>query len=637
MAVSVPGEAAAPFPLLSVLPLAVVVHDAQGRVIAHNARAEGTLGLAAEQLTGAAALPAGWTWLREDGTPLAPDEHPLYGALATRQMTGHALLGLRRGNGEVSWLSAGIGLHFDAAGALVHALVTYDDVTRRITAERALSDSETRYRTLFDSMDAAVLVMRGPACVSCNPATVKMFGVDSVADVLGKTPLDFAPKTQPDGRDSAQVVQENIALAMQNGSYAFEWHTLKKSGEPMVLEVRFTPFVVGGEPLFQCIALDVTARHRAAQAQRRAQELEALGVLAGGLAHDFNNQLQAAFGFLSLARKAAERGERDEALGEVEEALRRSAKLAGQLLTFSRGGNPVKKVTPLGPLLDSAAHVAVGGTPVELLLELEPGLWSVDADAGQLAQALQNVVMNAGQAMPRGGAVTVRARNVTGPTPSLPWLPEGRHAVITVSDTGEGIPQDVVPRIFEPYFTTRERSSGLGLAVAWSVVRSHGGVIDVQSAQGRGTTIAIALPASARALPEAAQPVPGRTRPARILVMDDDALVRKAVGGLLVALGHTVELAPEGLTAVERFRAAKVAGLPFDVVVLDLTVRGGLGGVETLELLRHEDAQVKAVVSSGYSDTPAIAEHQRFGFAAVLPKPYTVELLQQVLASVLPA
>lgn len=635
MAVSVSGETEAPFPLLSVLPLAVVVHDAQGRVIAHNPRAEGVLGLTGDQLTGAAPLPTGWTWLREDGTPLSPGEHPIHGALASRQITGSALLGLRRGNGEVSWLSAGIGLHFDAAGGVLHAVVTYDDVTRRIVAERALADSETRYRTLFDAMDAAVLVMRGAACVSCNPATVKMFGVDSVADVLGKTPLDFAPKTQPDGRDSAELVQQNIALAMQNGSHAFEWHTLKKNGEPMVLEVRFTPFVVGGEPMFQCIALDVTARHRAAETQRRAQELEALGVLAGGLAHDFNNQLQAAFGFLSLARSG--RGERDEALDEVEEALRRTAKLAAQLLTFSRGGNPVKKVTRLGPLLDSAAHVAVGGTPVELLLELEPALWPVDADAGQLAQALQNVVMNAGQAMPRGGAVTVRARNVTAPTPELPWLPEGRHAVITVSDTGEGIPLDVLPRIFEPYFTTRERSSGLGLAVAWSVVRSHGGVIDVQSAEGRGTSIAIALPASAQALPDAASPVPGRPRPARILVMDDDALVRKAVGGLLVALGHTVELAPEGLTAVERYRAAKVAGLPFDLVVLDLTVRGGLGGVETLELLRHEDARVKAVVSSGYSDTPAIAEHQRFGFAAVLPKPYTVEVLEQVLASVLDA
>ncbi len=754
------AQRAADFPLLEDIQVALVVHDATGQAVASNAQALALLGLTPEELAGRAPLPAGWALLDAKGEALPAPAHPVARVLATRAPVHDVAVGIRRPRqGDVTWALVHAGPHLDARGQVERVLVSWVDVTARRAAEQALADSEARYRALFDSMDAAVFLMRGPTCLACNPAGAKLFGLTRPEDLIGKTPLDFAPEKQPDGRNSAEWVQENVRLALERGTHRFEWVTTRADGSPMTLDVRFTSFRAGGEDLFLCIGLDITDRRQAEVAltqsearfraiieraaegvmladvetkrvryanpevcrllgytqeelQRlsvddlhppdalprvhteferqargllrdahlpclrkdgstlqvrvrgvpvdldgrrclvgffhdttterlleeerlRAQKLEAIGVLAGGIAHDFNNLLQSAFGFLAVAKQAGAPAHALAALADAEAALRLASALTGQLLTFSRGGQPVKRPLALGPLLQGVARFALSGSRARFDVDAAPQLWAVEADEGQLSQVIQNIVLNADQAMPDGGTVTVSARNVEAPAPGAPaHLAPGRYVAVSVRDTGPGVAPEIRSRIFDPYFTTRADGSGLGLAVSYSVVKNHGGAIDVQSAPGQGSTFTVFLPATAGAAPPPLQPAPASaTRAARILVMDDDPLVRKAVGLLLQSLGHTVALAEEGAAAVAQFEAARAAGAPFDLVLLDLTVRGGLGGVETLTRLKALDPAVKAIVCSGYSEEPAVADFRRYGFSAALQKPYTTAELQQALSA----
>ncbi len=739
---------------LEAVQVPLLIFDTSSRVVGSNASARSLLGLVA----GADAPEL----LRENGTTLSVSEHPVTQVLAHRAAIHGVPLAIRRPAGDLVYLVVDAGLRLDDRGAPAAVVLSLVDVTARKAAELALTDSETRYRTLFESMDAAVLVMRGPECIACNPATLKLFGLERAEDFLGRTPLDFAPERQPDGTRSAELVQRNIALAIQHGSQTFEWQSMRASGERFTMEVRFTPFATGGENLFQCIALDISERKLAEEALRqsearfraiieraadgvlvvelrhrrfryanpaicrmlgysadellslgvsdihpkdslplidslferhgrgermetevpvlrsdgtifhaqirsvpfvldgraslvgffrdttterqlederlRSERLEAIGVLAGGIAHDFNNLLQVVSGSLSVARQQhASREKSLASLQQADEALQLAAGLTSQLLTFSRGGSPVKRIIDVGPVVARATRFALSGSRLDGRVEIAPDLPGVDADEGQITQVLQNLVLNAEQAAPAGGVLSITVRAVVTGEPCVPLqLEPGTYVAIAVQDSGIGISPQNLARIFDPYFTTKERGNGLGLATSYSIVKRHGGAIDVRSEQGRGSTFTVYLPASrAKGQQAAAVPRQAATRAARILVMDDDDRVRESVGILVRTLGHEVGLAADGAVAVSQYRAAKAEGKPFDVVILDLTVRGGVGGVEAIADLRRYDPDVKAIVSSGYYDEPAIAEFRRYGFSATLQKPYTVSELESTLAALL--
>jgi signal transduction histidine kinase/CheY-like chemotaxis protein len=390
------------------------------------------------------------------------------------------------------------------------------------------------------------------------------------------------------------------------------------------------------------MAQDVTERHLLQEERLKTQKLEAIGTLAGGIAHDFNNLLQGVFGFISLAKTLSDpRAPVQEALQDAEKALALAVRLTGQLLTFSKGGKPVRRPMALQPVIENATRFALSGSRSDFHLAVEEGLWGAEADEGQVSQVIQNVVLNADQAMPEAGHVRIAARNREAPGSDVPGdLPPGRYVEIAVSDTGIGIPSAHLGKIFDPYFTTRQGGSGLGLATSYSIVKNHGGAIDVRSEQGRGTTFRIFLPATAAPLPEpdrAAPTAPRAARSARILVMDDEPVVLNVARKLLKALGHEVECVTNGAEALERYEGARVGGRPFDVAMLDLTIRGGMGGAETLQRLLAADPHVTAIVSSGYSDDSSIASYQAQGFKAVLNKPYTLDALREVLHRVLDA
>ena len=370
-----------------------------------------------------------------------------------------------------------------------------------------------------------------------------------------------------------------------------------------------------------------------------SKKMEAIGILAGGIAHDFNNLLQGVFGYISMARLNLD--QRDKCvhmLEQAEKALHMSVNLTKQLLTFSKGGKPLKKAMKILPIIENATKFALSGSRTDYSLENDAELRLVDVDEGQVGQVVQNIVMNADQAMPVGGTVSITVQNVDAPGDDLPTsLAAGSYIRISVKDNGIGIPEHYLPKIFDPYFTTKEKGSGLGLAASYSIIRNHGGMIDVKSEMGKGSMFSVYLPAM-DAEERVIQPALAAETPVRkgaILLMDDEKMIRDVAEVMIQALGHTVEFAQNGEEAIDKYRGALSLGRPFDIVVLDLTIRGGMGGEETMQKLLEIDPDVKAVVSSGYAESSAICEYKKRGFKACLAKPYQVDTLRNTLGDLL--
>lgn len=374
---------------------------------------------------------------------------------------------------------------------------------------------------------------------------------------------------------------------------------------------------------------DITARKRQEEERLIRSKLESTGILAGGIAHDFNNLLMIILGSLQLLEFPGQ--EIAPHLAAIKQATLEAHPLTQQFLTFAKGGAPARRVLSLAGVLRDAATLALRGAPVECDLTIAEDLWPVEGDPAQLGQVARNLILNAREAMPEGGRIGVRAENVPGPTPTVR---------MTIADLGPGIPTEILPKIFDPYFSTKARGgtrgTGLGLTVCRSIVDQHGGTLTVLSTVGEGTTVRVDLPVAATAVLVAPSPPPvPRPGAGRLLVMDDEEAVRTAVGALLQHLGYAVELTAHGAEAVESYQAAQARGEPFAAVLLDLTVRGGMGGVPTLEALRRLDPTVKVIASSGYADDPVLVEPARYGFRAGLPKPYGIAQLRERLAEVL--
>lgn len=386
------------------------------------------------------------------------------------------------------------------------------------------------------------------------------------------------------------------------------------------------------------VVRDITESVRLTQERVRASKLESLGVLAGGIAHDFNNVLTAVVGNIALAR-SDETLSRETAtwLEEAERACLRARTLTHQLLTFSRGGDPVKRPMHIGPLVDATVRFAVSGSNVRYSVDVAPELWAVEADEGQLEQVVHNIVLNAKQAMPRGGQVHVSCSNTRlSPGPDMPGASR-QFVRISIKDQGVGIPAEHLERIFDPYFTTKPSGTGLGLAVSHAVIKNHGGLLQAESTVGSGTVFHILLPRSTKRVAPVASP-PTIAIPhgkGRILVMDDDRSIATVTASMLRSLGYTPDIVSDGEMAVERYLHAMDLGDPYEALVMDLTVPGGMGGAEALAQLREYDPRVCAVVMSGYADTGLLAEYQTVGFGGRLAKPFSLRDLAVTLHDLL--
>lgn len=379
---------------------------------------------------------------------------------------------------------------------------------------------------------------------------------------------------------------------------------------------------------------DITQRKRLEEERLKTSKLESLGTLAGGIAHDLNNILTVISGNIGLAQIEVPETHASTFLpylSKAGQAAQHAASLSGQLLTFAKGGTPLKKILYLTDLLRRSAQFSLRGSNLAAGVDLPPNLWGAEVDPSQIEQVINALILNAREAMPQGGTIRISARNLEIQANAKAILPAGRYVKISLSDAGPGISAELATKIFDPYFTTKASGSGLGLSISYSIVKKHGGLLQLESTSTEGSTFAFYLPAILEkpALPPEKRPNGNKPqgsnhfdRP-RVLVMDDDAAVLDLTSQLLGTLGYQVTAVPEGLEAVRAYESALRRGESYQAVILDATVRGGMGGVATIERLRGLDPQVTAIICSGYSDEAALAEFVAYGFRAALPKPFT--------------
>jgi PAS domain S-box-containing protein len=381
---------------------------------------------------------------------------------------------------------------------------------------------------------------------------------------------------------------------------------------------------------------DVTDRKRVEEERITTSKLESLGTLAGGIAHDLNNILTVISGNIGLAQIEAPPNSTNllSSLSKAARAAQHAAQLSNQLLTFSKGGAPLKRVISIRDLVEQAAEFSLHGSNLWADLDLGRDLWKAAVDPTQIEQVVNALIINAREAMPNGGTVRVSARNVDVDADAGISVTPGRYIKVQISDDGSGIDARSIARIFDPYFTTKPAASGLGLSIGYSVIKKHGGVLLLESTSANGSTFSFYLPATDAELsipePTLANEI-FKFNHQRILVMDDEAAIRDLTSELLATLGYDVTAVPDGAEALRTYQQAMRRGESFDAVILDATIRGGMGGVATIERLRDLDPKVTAIICSGYSDEAALAEFLAYGFQAALPKPFTRHDLTNVL------
>jgi len=382
--------------------------------------------------------------------------------------------------------------------------------------------------------------------------------------------------------------------------------------------------------------LDVTEKMKLAEESLRARNLESLGVLAGGIAHNFNNILTAIMGNISLARlDLYEPIKVNQLLEETEKASIRAKELAHQLLTFARGGSPHKERCKIETLIRDTTTYSLQGSRVRLEFDLPSNIWTVQVDQAQISQVIQNLVINAMEAMPEGGQLQIKALNVTLKAGQIPLLNQGTYVQITIQDRGSGIKPEDLSKILDPYFTTKFMGKGMGLPISYSIMRKHEGQMVVESEWGRGTTVHLYLPAIVQPTTDpAGKEDLSHTGLGRILLMDDEAMLRELVRKLLQKVGYEVDATATGEEALEHYQEAQKNKRPFSAVIADLMVPNGMGGQELIQKLLEIDPEVKALVTSGYSDDPVMANYREYGFSGAISKPFTLADLQQKLKGI---
>ncbi len=425
------------------------------------------------------------------------------------------------------------------------------------------------------------------------------------------------------------VEQKNhIILIARNGNR----YLIEDSGAPIFDE---NSEIIGAVLVFR----DVTESRRTAEELLKVKKLESVGVLAGGIAHDFNNILTAILGNIDLAGVMIEpENKASRLLREAQKASLRAKSLTQQLLTFSRGGNPVKKTSSIGKTITESANFVLHGSQVSCRFSIPDDLWLVDFDPGQISQVIQNLVLNAKHAMPDGGEINIDCTNISDiKSETSVFLSGSTYVKIRVSDNGSGIAEKHLDKIFDPYFSTKQEGSGLGLAISHSIISKHGGHISLQSLVGEGTTFTIYLPVSEKQTVRAPTEVTDESEhvKARVLVMDDEELVRDIAERILLHLGHEVLLTADGEETISTFTKYREIGKPIDVLIMDLTIPGGMGGKDAIREILEIDPDAKAIVSSGYSNDPVLSDYRQYDFKAAIAKPFMLEEMNKTLKDVL--
>jgi PAS domain S-box-containing protein len=531
---------------------------------------------------------------------------------------------IQRKSGECIWVDMSV-------TPLIHQqtpkyyLANWVDITERKQAEEAL---KLRAQILDSATDSIFLHDFDKNFIYVNETACRIHGYSREEFMKMKLSQVVAP-------ERVSRLDSEFQEMLEKEQAIFESAHLRKDGSIMPAEVHGRTIDSGGKKLILTVIRDITERKQAEAERQKLDKLESLGTLAGGIAHDFNNLLTGIMGNITLAERHIEpEGKAAERLQEAKKASLRARDLTQQLLTFAKGGAPIMITASVAELTEQAATFALRGSRVKCECLLPDDLWPVEIDEGQIDQVITNLTINADEAMPAGGILDIEAKNVTLKENGKLPLPGGRYVRIDFRDHGVGIAKEHLDKIFEPYFTTKQKGSGLGLATVYSVIKGHGGHVCVESKLGAGTTFHVYLPASPEpslAKKEEDERQTSFSGKGKILIMDDEEMIREMLGKMLSMAGFEAELTNDGAEAIKQYAKAQKSGQPFDAVILDLTIPGGMGGIEALEKLLEIDPDAKAIVSSGYSEDPVMAKYRKYGFSAVITKPYSMGELEKTL------
>lgn len=513
------------------------------------------------------------------------------------------------------------------------------DLTDMRSAEAELAAERERLRVILRAMAEGLMTTDTNGVVQfMNEAAERITGWTAGAAIgrgIEQVCVLRHEKTRADvTMPVARAISEHRVV-----DFPLQTTLVSRQGVPCLIDGRCAPMHdVNGRAIGAVVVFrDVTERARLEAELLRSSKLEAVGILAGGIAHDFNNILTVVMGNVTLAMLDSEVMEAaGRWLSEAERGVMRARDLTQQLLTFAKGGDPVRKAVQLPEVVREAAEFALHGSKVRCEFSIEPNTWPANVDKGQIGQVVQNLVINAVQAMPEGGVIRTTIRNEPVAVGSPLPLQKGSYLRLSIADSGIGIRPEHLSRIFDPYFTTKQSGSGLGLATVYSIVRKHQGHVEVESELGRGTTFHIWLPAAPESQP-VKEETPEKVAPltGRVLFMDDEETIRTLAVSLLSRLGLDVTAVADGAEAVRAYTDARENGAPYRLVIMDLTVPGGMGGREAMERLLKIDANVKAIVSSGYSSDPVLSNYRAHGFRGMVPKPYRFSDLARTIRSVL--
>ncbi len=542
-------------------------------------------------------------------------------------------------DGRYRWILARGLAQFDEAGRPVRFVGTHSDIHARKVAEEDLASERERLRVTLRAMAEAVITTDRKGVVTyINEAAEELTGwTDGVA--IGRSISDVCPLQHERSREPVEsphlrALSEALVVELPAATALLHRQGVQRLVEGRCAPVRDTASQPAGVVL---VLRDVTERAKLESEMLRATKLESVGVLAGGIAHDFNNLLTVVMGNVTLAMLDTQvQSTSAQWLQEAEKGLMRARDLTQQLLTFAKGGDPIRSAVQLAEVVRETAEFCLHGAKAKCQFEIEQDLWAADVDKGQIGQVVQNLVLNASQAMPDGGLIWINLANDSA-APLRTGL-SGPTVRLSVSDTGAGIRPEHLGKIFDPYFTTKREGSGLGLATVYAIVKKHGGYIEVDSEIGRGTRFRIWLPAtrSAQASTLTQTPFGGSpTMNGRVLLMDDEEGIRTMASQLLRRIGFKVEAAADGTAAIEAYKRALEEGRRFDLVITDLTVPGGMGGLQCMRELMKIDPEVRAIVSSGYSSDPVMSDHRAYGFRGMIPKPYRITDFAKVIRQVL--
>jgi PAS domain S-box-containing protein len=531
---------------------------------------------------------------------------------------------------------------FAPDGRLLRTLGVHADVDGLKTAAAALAHEKEFLASLLDSLAEGIVTADSSGKVTYLNASARALCGLSGAEAMGLPVEGFYRRI---GAQARRQADNPVRAALATGRRAVgpDPVNLRAEGLPeRIVGDHAAPILNAAGAVEGAVLMlqEINEVHGTTEEVLKAGQLESLGVLAGGIAHDFNNLLTAMLGNLSVARFAGGLpGHAVDALDRAERACWRARDLTGQLLTFARGGDPVRAPLALLPTVEQSIRGVLKEHP-NIRFELAPAepLPTIEADKAQLEQAIAHITLNAVQAMPDGGTLRAAVRLVTSPggPPGLERAGQGAGAYVEVAltDTGIGIAPENLAKIFDPFFSTRPNGTGLGLAMAYSIVRKHDGHLRVESRLGEGSSFTLYLPVSPQAMPPLREALGGTAgaSTSRVLFMDDDADILELAGAVLRLLDYDPVLTRDGNEAIDAYQEARAAGRPFAAVILDLTIPGGMGGRDTIRRLREIDPDVRAIVSSGYSNDAVLSEHRAHGFRAMVAKPYRMEDLARALS-----